>query len=489
MFRRTDAQGRLFATGVLPPEKQVACEKSWAGVFRREAFPILLRAEPKFADMFDLEQGRPNRPVALVLGVLILKEMKDLTDEETLAALDFDTRWWYAFDGTPEQMHLCEKTLHNFRDRLMAHEKGELLFRQVTDELIAALGVKVERQRLDSTHILSNFAVLTRLGLMCETIRLFLQALRKEHRQLYERVEAGVLKRHGDEHRYADARRGEGPRRLEVTARDVYRLVEGFKGHRVVSEMDEFKLLTRLCGEHCEALEKPANPKDGDDDGGDGSVPVKLKDAKKVGSRSLQTPHDPDVTYSGHKGKGYSVQVAETCVKGNPVQMITQVETTPAAQSDQKSTIPMLDALAKANHKPEELVADTTYSGSENASQAAARGVNLLAPCPAKGKPEPGKQYAAPAEKCPTDQKAAGEWLKAQEAQPDFNERYAIRAGIEATNSEYKRAHGGGKLRVRGGERVKLSVYLKMVACNLKRALRYWMMEPGLAVEGAVALA
>ncbi len=175
----------------------------------------------------------------------------------------------------------------------------------------------MERQRLDSTHILSNFAVLTRLGLMCETIRLFLRALRKEHRQLYEQIEAGVLKRHGEEYRYVDARRGEGPRRLEVTARDVCRLVERFKGHRAVSEMDDFKLLARLYGEQCEVLDNPASPKDGDDDGGDGAVPVKLKDAKKVGTRSLQTPHDPDVTYSGYKGKGYEVQIAETCAAEN----------------------------------------------------------------------------------------------------------------------------------------------------------------------------
>jgi hypothetical protein len=489
MFRRTDAQSNLFPAGGLPPEKQAACEKNWAGAFRREAFPILLRAEPKFADMFNQEHGRPSRSVALMLGVLILKDVKDLTDEETVAALDFDVRWWYAFDGVPEQMHLCEKTLRNFRGRLMAHAKGEILFRQVSDELIAALGVKVEMQRLDSTHILSNFAVLNRLGLMCETIRLFLCALSKEHRPLYERIEVGVLKRHGDEYRYADARRGEGPRRLEVTARDVYRLVERFKGDRAVSQMDEFKLLARLYGEQCEVQDKPANPKEGDDDSGDGPVPVKLKDAKKVGSSSLQTPHDPDVTYSGHKGKGYSLQIVETCVKGNPVQMITAVKTTPAAQSDHKSTIPMIDALSKAKHKPDELAADTNYSGAKNAAEAAERGVNLLAPCPAKGKPEPGKQYAAPAEKCPTDQKATGEWLKAQEAQPEFKERYAIRAGIEATNSEYKRAHGGGNLRVRGGKRVELASYLKAAACNLKRALQYWLMEPGLAVEGAVSLA
>ena len=33
-------------------------------------------------------------------------------------------------------------------------------------------------------------------------------------------------------------------------------------------------------------------------------VPVALKDPKQVSADSLQSPHDPDVTYSGHKGKG-----------------------------------------------------------------------------------------------------------------------------------------------------------------------------------------
>ena len=39
----------------------------------------------------------------------------------------------------------------------------------------------------------------------------------------------------------------------------------------------------------------------------------------------LQTPHDPGVTYSGHKGQGYEVLIAETCDPENAVQLLTQV--------------------------------------------------------------------------------------------------------------------------------------------------------------------
>ena len=486
MYRPTDPQQDMFdATGLLPPKKRAACEKTWAGPFREKALPILLRAEPEFAEFYDDETGRPNRSVALVLGTLILKEANDLTDEEALGALRFDARWWCAFDLALKEADLCQKTLHNFRAKLMACEKGTLVFRWLTDELIPALGLDVSRQRLDSTHILSNFARLNRLGLFCETIRVFLHALRKGHRDLHDRLPAGVLKRHGEQSWYRDARREEGPRRLRVVARDLYRLVETFKDHRAVGKMEEFGLLERLLSEQCLVVEKAPEPRDDDDDRGDGPAPVELKAPKEVEGKSLQTPHDPDATYSGHKGKGFEVQVSETCVKKNPVQMITHVEVTPSAGSDAKATIPVISALKDAGCKPEVLVADTTYSGATNAAEASKCGVRLLAPAPAAGKPEPGKSYPAPAAECPKSAQKAGEWLRQQEAQPGFKKDYAIRAGIEGTNSELKRVQGLGKLRVRREKRVKLVVYLKAAGCNLRRALRYWTQIPAMAVEAA----
>ena len=54
----------------------------------------------------------------------------------------------------------------------------------------------------------------------------------------------------------------------------------------------------------------------------------------------------------------------------------------------------------------------------------------------------------------------------------EWAERYAIRSGVEATMSELKRAHGLGRLRVRGGTRVHLAVAMKATACNVKRWLR-----------------
>ena len=51
----------------------------------------------------------------------------------------------------------------------------------------------------------------------------------------------------------------------------------------------------------------------------------------------------------------------------------------------------------------------------------------------------------------------------------EWKDRYKIRAGIEATNSELKRAHGIGRLRVRRLSKVCFAVACKLTACNIKR--------------------
>ena len=60
-----------------------------------------------------------------------------------------------------------------------------------------------------------------------------------------------------------------------------------------------------------------------------------------------------------------------------------------------------------------------------------------------------------------------------QQATMAFKDVYDNRAGIEATNSELKRAHGLGFLRVRGRGPAQLAVCLKALACNVKRFVRY----------------
>ncbi len=102
-------------------------------------------------------------------------------------------------------------------------------------------------------------------------------------------------------------------------------------------------------------------------------VPIALKEPEEVRADSLQTPHDPEVTYSGHKGKGYEVKVAETCDEENRTQIITHVEVTPSSGSDANATVPILEALSQRGIQPGGLTADTSYGSGRNAFEAMER--------------------------------------------------------------------------------------------------------------------
>src|SRR3989304_6134021 len=234
MFRPRVPQGSLLESEFLvPPAKAKRLQKTWAEEFRSKALPLI--DEKPFAHMYCEDNGRPSRAVQTLLGVLILKEFGDLTDGEALEQLEFNLLWHYALQLTADESHLPQKTVHNFRARLIEHDGGRVAFCETTDRIIDALGIRTGRQRLDSTHIMSNMATLTRLGLFCETIRLFLRSLRQAHPELRrlvpERVAGRYLKEGGEEATsYEDARSTMGRRRLSVCARDLSRLGGGGRG-------------------------------------------------------------------------------------------------------------------------------------------------------------------------------------------------------------------------------------------------------------------
>ena len=139
--------------------------------------------------------------------------------------------------------------------------------------------------------------------------------------------------------------------------------------------------MKRLLHEQCHVgRHRDGRPGADDDDAAEGKVPIALKEAKEVRSSSMQTPHDPEVTYSGHKGKGYEVQVSETCEEGNAVQMITHVEVTPSSGGDAGVTVGVIDTLRERGIGPSELWCDTSYGSGHNGWEAERRGTELVSP-------------------------------------------------------------------------------------------------------------
>ena len=103
-------------------------EQSWAGVFRNH-----LLVELPVDDLcrhLDERMGRPSKDLNVVIGVLLLQQLHDLSDAETVEALAFNMAWHYALDVRSEaDSYFCEKTLRNYRRLFIEQGLDELLFR------------------------------------------------------------------------------------------------------------------------------------------------------------------------------------------------------------------------------------------------------------------------------------------------------------------------------------------------------------------------
>jgi len=411
MFRPTPRQHSLFESRLLvPAAKRARLEKSWAHVFLVKVLPLI--DEELYRAAFDPVNGRPNRSIRLLTGVHLLKEWNDLTDEETLEQLEYNVQWQYALGITPEEAHLPRKTLHNHRVRTMEDKRAQRMFERVTRGLAEVDGLSFTRQRLDSTHVISNMAVLTRLGLIVETLTKFFTELERETPEKLTGLGSTLAMRYLDREGYfADVKKEQARRRLPVVARDLQTVVLAFGDDELVRGWNSYGLVLQVFEEQVEVVEDTDS--DGPDGGsgdaadsqaakedvgtavgdppadpgapwsGDAEPPVvpkvQLKEGKRISADSLQSPHDPEATY-GRKGKGYEVQIAETCVPENAYQVVTHLDVNGAHESDQHATGRVIDGLVSRAMAPDSLFADTGYGSGENIVVAAVNGVDLQAP-------------------------------------------------------------------------------------------------------------
>ena len=96
-------------------------EKSWAKPFAEKIFPKI--DESRFICLYSDKASRPNTPVNVCAGALILKELLNLTDDEMVESLAFDVRFKYALHTTSfEEQPLSDKTLSRFRKRCYTYE-------------------------------------------------------------------------------------------------------------------------------------------------------------------------------------------------------------------------------------------------------------------------------------------------------------------------------------------------------------------------------
>jgi len=512
----------------LGPKRRKLLEESWAGIFRQE----ILNEIPvdQMASFFSPDEGRPSKESYTALGVCLLQQMQDLTDEETVNQLAFNEQWHYALDITDESdsaKYLCPKTLWDIRQKVTERALDTVMFEKVTDKLADIFKVDPSKQRLDSVHIRSNMRHLGRIGIISQTIHKFLVNLKRQHPEIFDGLPKELVDTYFSERAlscFSMVKPSDSQKKLDIVGRELFQLIQLMVDHPPVQEMSSFKLLQRVFSDHCTISEATE----------DQPAEVRLKPPKEIPSDSVQNPSDPEAGYDGHKGQGYQVQIMETYTEHDPedqqeaLRLITHVQVESASEHDVHALIPAIEDVQERDLKPEQLLADSAYGSEDNLEKAEALGVQVVSPALGsyqKGLPltafcfsSQGEVLACPQgqvplrnrrnknrhraafdsqqclscpflDQCPVQGGKKYHYLRydhkaftlAQRRQKEdtaaFINTYRYRSGIEGTISFVDRKTGIKQLRVRGFKAVRCCVNLKAAGINILRAAAFKIKE------------
>ena len=521
---KDDKQPYIFDLfGYLGPKRRRLLDESWAGIFRDEILSELPVDELR--KHYHETDGRPTNEMYSMVGLMILQQMHDLTDEESIEQFAFNIKWHYALNitGTADKhSYVSLKSLWNMRHLLTKEGLHKVLFDKTVKKLVKSFGVDLAKQRIDSVHVQSNMRHLGRISIFTRTIKKFLVNLKRQHRVHYDKLDQDrflcyVSKK--EESLFAAVKPSETSRTLTQLAQDTFFLVERFASTESVNNMASYKLLVRLFKDQCTSEDGTEN---------NGETIVTAKPNKEVASDSLQNPSDPDAGYSGHKGKGYQAQVMET-YSNDPhtkqLSLITHLEIESADQSDANALLPAIEDTKDNSLSPDEILADSLYGSDENVQKAKhdhnidivapvmgckSKGMNLddflldtggkITCCPRGNSPisveRPKDRFIAKfshsdCRECPElktcpviENKKAYTYYyddkdirlserRLTEDTAGFKDAYRYRAGVEATMSEYDRRTGVKHLRVRGLKAVSFAATLKAIGINIFRAARF----------------
>ena len=132
-FKVNSSQQISFNDSVfsLTAREKKALDNSWAKIFADEIFPNI--DEERFSVLYSSKASRPNAPVNVIIGALIIKELFDYSDDEIVENLMLDLHLQYALHTTSfEEQPISDKTLSRFRSRCYNYETTHGIDRTTT---------------------------------------------------------------------------------------------------------------------------------------------------------------------------------------------------------------------------------------------------------------------------------------------------------------------------------------------------------------------
>jgi hypothetical protein len=223
--------------------------KDWSYYFRYNVLPILPIDE--IEQLYCSNNGRATKDLYTMTALVIFQQFFDLTDNQTCDTLIADLRWQTALNinlVNDKYCYVCPRTLWSFRHKLIENGLDTIIFDTVTPMMAKVNDINFDKQRLDSTHFISNMKKLSRLGVFVKTISTFFRALKKAHKPIFDQIDKNLTDQYipgkSDDNAYFGTKKpGEAQKTLEQTAKDLFSLVNQFAGRPEVSKMPSFALL------------------------------------------------------------------------------------------------------------------------------------------------------------------------------------------------------------------------------------------------------
>ena len=507
----------------MDPRYKKRLEKSWAGLFYKHVFCHI--DEKLFAPLYSSDNGRPNFPINILVALEIIKHLKNFVDEVLFEAFAYDFQISYALGlRNIGERYFARRTFYDFRARLykytLEHPKeGDAIFKQfekLVQHFIEVAQLDTDEQRMDSTQIMSNIKRAGRLALAYDVL---LQGIKACPLEILSSNLLEVLAPNYKTNLLYRLKDTEASSRLEKLLNLGGELSQLVNDNLELQMRPEIQVLVRFIKEQTVY---------------DDERKVWLaKENREIAAKSLQSAFDSEATFRKKAGKshvGYVVNLTETCADDNPVQIVTDYQVESNSTSDVKMADESLADLQETT-QVKDLYVDGGFYSSDLIKKAEGLGVQLhytdmtgrnvtpnklpynaftieqfetILNCPKLQEPLRSDYNSQSGilsahfdiaictqcslkDQCPVKFQKKDTVLRVSQKsliaentrlilmdKLDRNESGSKRAAIEGTNSALKRAHGAGKLRVRGLVRCSLVMGLKTIAHNFHQIVRFF---------------
>ncbi len=351
----------------LTSREQKALEHSWAKTFAEDIFPSI--EEEPFKVLYSSNASRPNTPVNVCIGALIIKEIFGISDDEVVENLMLDPRYQYALHTTScEEQPLSDKTLSRFRKRCYDYESAYGI--DLLHDCITGLGEKIAKmmeinpriKRMDSMMIAANIRKLSRAELLYTCVEKLVVYLHKNNPDALPESLEHYCDPNDYNRTFYHNHGSETDNQLKDILEDADKLLSVCGSD--YDEVTEYQLLVRCLSEQT-VVEKASRRLRTKEDGG-------------FHSGMLQNPSDPDATFRAKAGKeyqGYAANVEEAVGKNGSVITDYQYE-----QNNYSDSQFLKDSLQRKGVQEKEtiLVTDGAYSGKENHGLAEDKNIRLV---------------------------------------------------------------------------------------------------------------